>query len=110
MRGRAGHQLFRGDLQTENDVLSAKRSLSSGIFLHIWSPSTECLKSRAVRERRESFKGFAGFLMANIKENGYCFTNTQSNREREVESSTMATTEAVRTVIYVVDSSVDYVT
>lgn len=60
--------------------------------------------------REESFKGFARFLMANIKQDGYCFTNTQSKREREVESSAMATTEAVHTVIYVAESSVDYVT
>lgn len=107
---RAGHQLFPGDLQTKNDLLSAEWCLSSGIFLHIWTPSTDCLKSCAVRERKESFKGFAGFLMANIKQNGWCFTNTPRNGEREVGSSAMATTAAVCTVIYVADSSVDYVT
>lgn len=62
------------------------------------------------RERKKSFKGFIGFLMANIKQNGWCFTNTLCNGEREVGSSAMATTAAVCTVIYMVDSSGDYVT
>lgn len=61
---------------------------------------------RASRElccMREGFKGFAWFLMANLRQTGRCFTNTQGNREREVEPSTMATAAAVRTVMYVVD-------
>lgn len=37
----------------ENDVLSAKRNLSPGIFLHIWSPSTERLESCCMSEERD---------------------------------------------------------
>lgn len=68
-------------------------------------------KRTTAPEKRAYFKGFMGFLMANIKQNGRCFTDAQSNREREVETSAMPPTETTeRTASFVVDSTADCVT
>lgn len=71
----------------------------------------ECLKRTTGAESKAHFKGFTGFLMANIIQNGLCFKDTQSNREREVETSAVTPTETIeRTASYVVDSTADCVT